>query len=314
MPSPSGRKWSLAAVAGLVVLNVVLIALLVMRPTPDVSDVPPASLPSPADTATEEAPPEPTESPDEEPTAEPTEEATDEATAAGPARRLLASIDASIAWRGTTGTCDEPGTLEHTTDGGASWEELPMDLAPLVRVRVLGEQALFAIGGGAGCEPTYLSSSTSGTSWLANDEYLEGSWYLHPADRDVVSTPAGLGEVPCEAVDLAGLNTSNGAILCTDGLVMRTEDGGASWQETSPPGSPRAIGVSDGGYLLAGADEGCEGVAVTALSLDGGADESTCADVADGSASDLAVAGWDGAMWLWAGEEVLVSTDGGQSW
>lgn len=314
MPPPPSRKWSLAAVAGLVVLNVVLIALLVLRPGPDVSDVPPAPASTPAATSTEEAAPEPTESPDEQPTGEATEAASEEATAAGPARRLLASIDASIAWRGTTGTCDEPGSLERTTDGGASWEELPMNLAPVVRVRVLGEQTLFAIGGGAGCEPTYLSSSTSGTSWLVNDEYLEGSWYLDPADRDVVATPAGVGEVPCEPVDLAGLNTSNGAILCTDGLVMRTEDGGASWQETSPPGSPRAIGVFDGGYLLAGEGEGCEGVAVAALSTDGGADEPMCVDVAADATADLAVAGWDGAIWLWAGDEVLVSADGGQNW
>src|SRR5690625_2905364 len=169
MSVPPGRKWSLVAVAGLVVLNVVLIVLLVLRPGPDLSDVPPPPAPTPVGTPTEETPTE-AASPDMEPTDQPTEPATEEPTTTAPARRLLASIDESIAWRGTTGTCDEPGTLERTIDGGASWDELPMDLAPLMRVRVLGAEMLFAIGGGADCAPSYLSSSTAGTSWLVNDE------------------------------------------------------------------------------------------------------------------------------------------------
>ncbi|WP_152190672.1 hypothetical protein [Georgenia satyanarayanai] len=307
MPFRSSRPWSVLGLGALVVLNIVLIGLLVVRPAPGVDGGAPEVAPSasPAEAAEGEPPakrepvelPTPSEQPDRR----------------EPAERIIVGADAATAWRAEVGDCSDPATLERTSNGGESWEELALDLAPVSRVRVLGPQTLFAIGGAADCEPTYLSSSTAGSSWLSNDQYLEGSWYLIPSDRATMATPAGTVAAPCEAVDLAALDATDAALLCRDGDLALTSDGGASWEETEAPITASAIGVRDGGFILAGAHESCDDdVAVVLTTVDGAAlDDTSCVDAGDGP---LAVSGGPDALWLWAGDATYVSTDGGQSW
>src|SRR5690625_2400087 len=133
MPSRSNRWLPLAGLGALVVLNVVLIALLLARPTvPDASsESTPLPTPSPQASAPEEmtTPPEKAD-PGELP--EP-----DDTSTHSPANRLIVNADDAIAWRATVGDCATPGVLEHTTDQGETWRELPLDLAPVSRLRVL---------------------------------------------------------------------------------------------------------------------------------------------------------------------------------
>src|SRR5690625_2608420 len=208
MPSRSSRRWQFAGLGALVVLNVVLIALLVLRPAaPAVEErETPVS-------ASVDAPSTPPVKQEPAPLPSPTERFMLEAA---PAERILVNADESTAWRAATGTCGSPGTLERSVDRGQSWEELPLELAPVSRLRVLSTQSLFAIGGGEDCEPTYVASSTAGSSWATNDEYLVGSWYLVPDEREAVATPVGELSVPCEAVELAAVDAMHAAVLCTD--------------------------------------------------------------------------------------------------
>ncbi len=304
MPSRHRRSWLIVAGLGaLTALNAVLIGLLVLRPAPVVDD---ERASSSTPTVTE------TEAPEkQEPAEMPTESGGTAQVAA--AERLIVNVDATTAWRVVMGECEDPAAMERTTDGGETWEELPVALAPVSRVRVLGEQDLFAIGGGEDCEPTYVSSSSGGSSWTTSNQYLEGSWYLHPGDRSTMATPVGEVELPCEPVDLAALDASDAAVLCTDGALAFTSDGGASWEEGRSDIAATAIGGADGGYVLAGTYERCEdGVAVTSLNVFGeAADEPSCAPAEDGA---LAVSGAADALWLWSDDEVYVSTDAGQSW
>lgn len=118
--------------------------------------------------------------------------------------------------------------------------------------------------------------------------------------------------MPCEPVDLAALDAAEAAVLCTDGTLALTADGGASWGEEEAALDAVAIGVADDGYVLAGAHEDCEDGAVALLASDGEAlGEPSCAPAQEGS---VAVSATAGALWLWADNEVYVSTDGGQSW
>lgn len=302
--------WRLAGLGGLVLLNVVLIALLVLRPTAPsageradgVQDLAPSATGAPEEM---EEPPVKAE-----PSALPS---LDDTVTPGPAERLLVNADASTAWRATTGNCTAPGTLERTVDGGATWEELPLDLAPVSRLRVLGPQSLFVIGGGEGCNPTYVSSSDGGMSWMTNDAYLVGSWYLLPGDSSVIATPVGEVDAPCEPAGLAALDAQHAAVLCAEASLALTRDGGASWSATEAQIEAGAIGVANDGYALAGMHEQCgDSVALDRVDTAGVAlSEPACTELEHADAQRLAVSATGGAMWLWVEDEVAVVTDGG---
>src|SRR5690625_783627 len=305
MPSRALRRLRFAGLGALVLLNVVLISLLLTRPTPAVSDheAPSAASPAPAEVLEKTAP---------APVSQASSDASEEQEEGLPsAERVLVNVDATTAWRATVGDCTTPGTLERTVDGGRTWDVLPLELAPVSRLRVLGAESLFAIGGGADCEPTYRSSSTAGSSWTTNDQYLDGSWYLLPDDRSVMAAPVGEIEAPCEAVDLAAFDAQNAAVLCADATLSVTEDGGATWAAVQPEIMPAAIGLAGEGYVLAGAGDSCEGVAVSGVETSGApVEEPTCRDVEGSDDSELAVAAAGGALWLWVGEDVVVCPDG----
>ncbi|MBD8063400.1 hypothetical protein [Oceanitalea stevensii] len=307
MLSRSSRPWSALGLGALVVLNIVLIGLLLVRPAPGVDGEAPDAAPPATPTGVAEGEPPAKREPAELPTTRARPDHPE------PAERIIVGTDATTAWRAEVGTCEDAATFERTTDGGETWEEVPLDLAPVSRVRVLGPQTLFVIGGAADCEPTYLSSSTAGSNWLSNDQYLDGSWYLVPSDSTTIATPAGTVGVPCKAVDLAALDASDAAILCQDGDLALTSDGGVSWEEAEAPIAAFAIGVRQDGFALAGTHERCdEDVAVVLTAADGAAlDEPSCVAADAGS---LAVSGGPDALWLWAGDDTFVSTDGGRSW
>ncbi|MEE6283183.1 hypothetical protein [Georgenia sp. MJ170] len=319
MRSGGRRVWSWLGIAALIVLNIVLITLLLTRPgVPAGTSTAAPSSPSSA------RPSEPATDPADDGTAERPEKvgsalpapAEPEQLRAEPAERILVAATEQVAWRATVGQCEDPGTLEHTVDGGQTWRELPNELAPLSRIRVLGAATIFAIGGGVDCEPVYLSSSTAGVSWSTNNQFLTGSWYLDPADRSRMGAPVGTIDAPCEAVELVGTDASSAGVLCTDGSLNVTADGGATWQETTPELDAVTVGASDEGYVLVGSHEVCEeGVALAFTDLTGEAPgEPTCAPAPAEDASELTAAAAGSSVWLWAADEVLVSVDGGLSW
>ena len=295
MSMRSRRLLPVVGVGALVLLNVVLVVLLVTRPgAPDV------------DARDTPAVREETSPPSKRETQELDLQADGALVRGG---RLLVNVDATTAWRADVGSCGSPGTLEHSADGGRTWQELPVDLAPVSRVRALGPESLVVIGGGAGCEPTYLSSATSGTSWTTNDQYLDGSWYLAPDDPDSVATPVGSVGTPCEAVQLAARDAAGAAVLCADATVALTADGGASWSELTPDIRARAIGVADEGYVVAGVWGPCaDALAVSRLTSDGSAaGVPACTAVPVGEADEIAVSAGGGWTWVWSGDEVAVA-------
>ena len=229
-------------------------------------------------------------------------------------RRLLAVADEVTGWRATTGACGVPGALERSVDGGATWEPVPVDLAPLTRLRVLEDGTVAAVGGDAGCLPRYLTSADG--VWEDRPDLLVGSWYLMPAGASRVMTPLGETDAPCTegALGLVAVDVSRAAALCQDGSVLRSVDSGASWAPMTVDGPVLAVGADSQGYVLAGRSPSCEGIAVTSSTPD----ETTGAAVgcAPLTAADdeVAVARAGAAVWLWAAGEAAVSIDGGATW
>ena len=125
-----------------------------------------------------------------------------------------------------------------------------------------------------------------------------------------MAAPVGEIEAPCEAVDLAAFDAQNAAVLCADATLSVTEDGGATWAAVQPEIMPAAIGLAGEGYVLAGAGDSCEGVAVSVVETSGApVEEPTCRDVEGSDDSELAVAAAGGALWLWVGEDVPMPTE-----
>src|SRR5690625_1126986 len=121
MPSRFSRWWQFAAVGALVALNVVLIALLLLRPAAPVVEERQTTVSAPEG-------PYPAPPTKQEPAPLPSPSETSSAST-GPAERILVNADANTAWRATTGTCTSPGALERSVDGGRSWEQLTGELA-----------------------------------------------------------------------------------------------------------------------------------------------------------------------------------------
>jgi hypothetical protein len=244
-----------------------------------------------------------------------------------PATRLLAAFDASTAWRAETGTCPKANALvEHTVDSGQTWNGFDLGvqggISSTIRLSVAGDDRSASIVAltKQDCSATWVGTTTQGTEWTAFPDRVATAWHLQPGDSTMVVSPGGPKPAPCgEVVGLADLSEVAAAILCSDGSVLRTANGGTTWDEsTSVQGSAAAIGRGPDGYLVATAsvDPACVGLAVSAVPATGmtaSTPISRCVETGNES-SDLAISGNDQAIWVWAGTATLRSLNGGTTW
>lgn len=307
-----GRKWAYAGLAALVLLNVVLVVLLLRPDQRAASAVAVESaVATPAETAeavpTEEAPVE--EAP---PPLQPV-----------PTERLLAAASDLVAWRAVVGACDIPAALEATTDGGVTWTSQDAGVTPIARLKATSSRNVFAIGGGADCAPSFRFSGTAGQTWSTQDGELAGSWYLLPASRAALTAevhgPRGQVPAPCPTgvVDLAGLDNNRAALLCTDGALQTTDDGGATWSQVGAAPDALAIAPAADGYVVGALRAPCEGVAVLTVANDGTGLDGAAPVCAPGPApvpGQVALAASGSTLWVWSGDLVARSTDGGVTW
>jgi hypothetical protein len=317
-PGSAGRR---VAVVLLLLVVVVLDAVLVLAAFNRVGDVPQAASAPPA---THEASSKPTEQPEEqEESDEPAEESPQVDEEAAPARRFLSALSADGAWRTTAGSCPDGAIVaEFTSDGGATWH--PHDVtaatgaAQALRIEAVDLDYAFLVTlDQANCGPQFSATYTGGDAWEAyTDERLVGAWFLRPDSPDFVVSPAGRQAAPCSAAALASRSEVEAALLCVDQRVFRTFDGGLSWDDGVEIAGALAIADAPDGYVVASTGvEECDGVGVLSLpNTDSDeAAELGCADVR-GKPGEVAVAAAEGAIWLWAADEMARSLDGGKTW
>ena len=309
------RKLAIAGVIAFVVVDIILVvwALVAVR-TPPHDPAPAASSSTPA-THT----PAPTETPRPTPSATPT--STPAASAVAPTR-VLAALDGSTAWRASTGPC--PATTaspQLTTDGGATWKPTdaagPTGASSILRISVESAKQASAITlASQGCTPEYIRTYVAGDNWAAYPDQLAGSWFVDAAKRSVVHTPAGDVQAPCPTViDVAVHDAANAAVLCANHDVHSTGNGGGAWGPAVPVAGAVAITTAGNGYLLAVTDrQGCAGTATT--SWDGGSALAGggCATSTKPPAGAVSIANGGGTLWMWSGDTVVKSSDGGASW
>ena len=293
------------AVLGVLVVVLVLVALTQNRSVPDAGATPGAT-PPPAEPAAADA---------------------GEATTIAPVSlvvptRVIAALDAASAVRAHSTACPAPSTIEATSDSGATWQPSEVGtIAGVQRIVVDADAFVSLIGlGVAGCAPAYERSFTGGTAWESAPDELGASWFVDPANRAGIHAPAGDVAAPCAAaVQVAVTDEISAGVLCDDGSVHATVDGGASWTSSAPVPGAAAIGAGGEGYRVAVIDQnGCVGAQVVDVTVADGAAQvgapGACLEArvpAGGVAVDT---GGDGSVWVWAGDRIGRSADGGISW
>lgn len=328
----SGRRRSRAlplsvAVALLAVLALVVAGLSYAAVTGALTGEPeglptkpgaPTELPvSPEDT--EDEAPEPEASASDDPI-DPTEPVAEPIGLAVPTR-VLAAVDEDTLIRATAGTCENPGHVEFSANGGETWavSETFAETTATQVLRILPTRAEFVqiIALDANCEPQIYRTENLGGTWF-QPVSAAGAWFFDPADPVSIGAPDGAARLPCTAVTLAATE-DRAAVVCDDGSVTFTEDRAASWSGEAAVEGILAVTYSDTAFTAAlGADETCEGVRVVALEDDGVAAPLGCVEApltADAlNAGDIALAQPGQSVFVWVGDRFAASTDGGATW
>jgi hypothetical protein len=299
---PVQRVWPKILLAALAVLTVVLAGAAVLNlgsQAASTADTQPPALPVSTPVATAAAAPVPAQT------------------------RALTALSATAAWRtNATGSCPAaPVGLEYTTDGGATW-------APSASAGSAGVSALLGLGlsadgsvqavgqTSADCAPALFTTTARADRWTPAAG-VEQEWYIVPGAPASINSPGGVRATPCAAViavDAASADAA--AVLCDNERIVRTQDGGATWDDGLYVPGARTFAASASGYLLAtvGRDD-CAGVRLvivypSAAPADGAA--SACRVTPDTSQVSLSIAG--DILWLWTGEDIAITADRGVSW
>ena len=319
------------AIGGLVLLNLVLIVTLVLRDPPDAITAMPAasegstsatrtsSSPTPSTTARSRTP-TPTSTPSTAaPPSTPAPTPTQSATGADQSTRILAVSSETVAWRAVFGPCPTDPEVEVSQDGGRTWRRTKPELRSVSRLRAFGASAVFAIGGAESCRPRFVASGGPREPWITNEAELGQTWYRVPKHTDRVHAPGGQVSNPCDKrlMDFAGLGDYGAAALCAGGTLRTTRDNGRTWRDLKGGSAGLALGADEQTYAVAMQLERCKGIAVVVLDPDARSvdrDAVRCAPLTREAGEELAVGVRGEVVWLWLGDQVVVSTDRGRSW
>ncbi|MBF4614142.1 hypothetical protein [Curtobacterium sp. VKM Ac-1376] len=239
----------------------------------------------------------------------------DTASSGETAHRLLSAVDGQEAWRASAGTCGGPRpVLEHTVDGGATWVPVGLgtDVGSLMAIRASDAELSVLVGVGEDCTATVRTSTDAGVTWDAGTAGAAGAGIT----ADGVVLAGETVQAPCTDPIDAFQGEQTSVVICDGHLEWRT--GTAAWVDV-PMGGVRSIGVDGGEYTLArvGAAS-CDGVQFETMPA---ADVTPttpttpigCATGADTDGT-VSIDRVEQDVWLWDGDTVRVSADGGASW
>lgn len=134
---------------------------------------------------------------------------------ASPSRDLLTSISFSDATHGVI--CGGAGVILTTSDGGSRWQRRNSTTGQrLLKVQALDALHYYAVGAFG----TFLSSDDGGVSWHA---------HKLPWDQLVSRIASEFGHIEPNLNAVWFVTPQRGWIVGEFGLVLRTEDGGATW-------------------------------------------------------------------------------------
>ncbi|TFD40329.1 hypothetical protein E3T37_06135 [Cryobacterium sp. TMT2-10] len=307
------QRLLIAGLAGFLLFDVALVSFAL---TPSKPSATVGTAAEPVETTTPTAEPSDTGQPVVEPVETP-------AITSPPPNRILTALDASTLWRATTGGCPAAtATPELSTDAGETWRAFDAskgtDASSILSIYVSSKSEASLVTLTAGdCTPQRVTTFVAGAQWQEYPDRVGSNWYVDPTDRATVHSPAGSFTAPCSAViALAPRTDSTAALLCSDGTLFRTGDGAATYGPGVALSGAANLTVSDDGYIIVATDQaGCAGAQLLATSEepDGELSPTGCRE-AEVTPGDLALASAGGIVWLWAGDVVSSSSDGGTTW
>lgn len=281
----------------LVVLDLVLV-LWAVWPAAPVSSAEPASVATP----TASASPAPSASPSPSPS--PT-------VSLVPITRVLVAVDRRTAWLATTGTCEKPGQLQVTTDAGEEWTASDTPAA-VTRIRTSSRSEGFVVGGqGRDCAMRVWTTGDAGEEW-GDPASARATWARVAEDARRVIRPGGDPVTPCgrgAVLDLASIGRDVASVLCADGTVRTTADGGETWPDAFRVNGALAFTLlADGRGAIASMTKECDGTFVTEL-VDGVPAESVCVGGAEATPGGVAISVSEQAAWLVAGDVAYTAAE-----
>ena len=310
------RRLFFVGLAIFVAADIALVAFALNPPVPERATIVTAPSVTPEPSA------EPVES------AEPTPPVT--VVAAVAPTRILVARDGSLAWRATTGPCPGmPALPELTVDAGVTWKPTtatgPTGVFSLQTITIESIDVASMVGQSpVDCSPMFVRTFVAGDNYKEFPADLPGAWYVQPLDRTIIHSPSGDFAAPCvNVLAFAAHDANRAAVLCADQTVHLTTDAAQSWPMSALIPGVMNVAPSTRGYVIAsvGAPD-CAGVELLALSE--GGDEATTdvtrtgclptAAVPDSLAGNIALSEAAGALWLWAGDMLSRSGDGGATW
>jgi hypothetical protein len=295
----------LVAVLAIATIVLVVLALQSVRPSP--ADV--TQSPAPSFTFGGASPSaSPTTSPAPTPSLTPSSTPETSAASFGAAERFFA-IGSDGWWRATAGVCGgETPLLEHSTDGGRTWEDVTPNYRGIAQIASLdafaGSEAEMVAGMGAACEVQALRTFTQGEFWQPYPEVLAVARYPQLADPASIVLPRGAVQAPC-AEPASFRAVGDVVALVCEGTVSVLTDG--EWQAL-PATDAVALTIDDGTLVAAARTADCEGVALSRWSGDGFATSTPlgCAAGVD-AAAPLAVAATADSAWVWTDDRLVTA-------
>lgn len=220
--------------------------------------------------------------------------------------RFVAPVGPEIAWVVESGTCDEPGTMWVTADGGGSWARTDLP-GRVVRAKPSSVASGFVTGGDAKCALRLWNTGDAGESW-SDPTGAEEAWSRQPENDRDVHTPSDLVVKPCtdsEVVDLAPLDARRARVLCLDGKVRATRDGGETWPRETTVKGALAVGIAEGSQgVVVRADASCAGGVLVSSLSQGRLGRGRCV-AATPVTGRVAVASAGSTWWLVVGDAVF---------
>ncbi len=185
------------------------------------------------------------------------------ALAAQPLTVMISALDRTTAWRATMGTCKDGGAnVQISTDGGKTWATESSPARAITRVQPLAAARGFVLAADKNCRVGQYTTSDGGQSWTGPGS-TTGAWGRKPDTAQEIYTPADSTARPCkgsDVIDLARSSATDAQVLCQDGTVRQTVDGGQTWKNA---------GKVKGALAIANRVEGSHVVGYAARTVDG---------------------------------------------
>lgn len=229
------------------------------------------------------------------------------------APRLLSATSESVAWRSDGGACDERGSLELTVDGGQTWGAAYPAADGLGRpLWVSGTDytaVQSAVAVGTECGAQGVRTFDSGASWTQDDQVTANSVLVDPSDPSVVILGGNVIQGPCGDMNQVVVTGGVSGVLCGDGTLWSSPIDATDWTQSGVENAV-ALGGSDGRWVAAVESDDCEGLSLVEFS-EAPVESLACVPAEPEGQAALDMSG--NSLWLWAGDEIMVSTDLGRS-